>query len=152
MKKRIILSVLLIAALTVLCGCKAEKKLSEGKVTFTAVDGISGLPIENVRIVLPENGIETVTGADGKCEEVTVSVSKDGRYPIVQDYGTFTVFAFKDGYSDYALFYARIKENDKRNMKIFLFSENSPLSKGLPISIIESPDEEWVKEYIAQYK
>lgn len=152
MKKRIILTVLLIVAVAILCGCTTEKQESEGKVTFTAVDGISGLPIENVRIVLPENGIETVTGSDGKCEEVTVSVSKDRRYPILQDYGTFTVFAFKDGYSDYALFYARIKENEKRNMKIFLFSEESPLSKGLPISIIESPDEEWVKEYMAQYK
>lgn len=152
MKKRVILSVLLIFTVIALSGCKTEKQVSEGQVNFTAVDGISGLPLENVRIVLPEEGKEGITGSDGKCGGFEVTVSKDDRYPIEQDYGTFTVFAFKEGYSDYALFYARIKENESRNMKIFMFSDESPLSKGLPISIIESPDEEWVKEYMAKYK
>lgn len=153
MKKIIPVLIALIMVFTLFgCGKSTEKNTEQGSVVFTVVDGITGLPIEGARVVLPENKCEFTTDSLGKTEEMSVSVSRDDRYTYPQEYGTFSVLAFKEGYSDYALFYAQIRPDEKRNMKIFMFSSDSPLSKGLPIAIIESPDDDWVGEYIARNK
>ena len=153
MKKFIPLIVVMMFALVFSgCGEKNSKNTEQGSAVFTVIDGITGLPIEGARVVLPENKCEFVTDSLGKTEEMRIAVSRDERYTYPQEYGTFSVLAFMEGYSDYALFYAQIRPGEKRNMKIFMFSADSPLSKGLPIAIIESPDDDWVNEYVARNK
>lgn len=147
----ILIALLLVFSLSA-CGRNTADSTERGSVIFTVVDGITGLPIEGARVVLPENKCEFTTDDLGKTEEMNVEVSRDDRYTYPQEYGTFSVLAFKEGYSDYALFYAQIRPGEKRNMKIFMFSSDSPLSKGLPIAIIESPDDDWVGEYIVRNK
>lgn len=151
--KRII-SIAVICALLLFTGCANNTKDEQamGEVNFTVLDGFSGLPIENVRIVIPEGEIEAFTDATGKCTLKNVPIVFDERYPIKQGYGTFSVLGYKEGYNDYALFFAHLQDGQERNLKIYMFMLDTPFSKGTPLSTIESPDNEWVKELVEKYR
>lgn len=148
------LVVLLLCTVFVFTGCSAKEKNIEqkGVVSFTAIDGFSGLPIEDVKIVLPENNCELMTDSDGRTEKAEVKVIENQNYTVKQNYGTFTVLAYKEGYNDYALFYAQIKKGQERNIKLYMFLKDTPLSSGTPLATVESPDKEWVSEIVKKYK
>ncbi len=151
MKKRIV-AVIMLVCMVFLTSCKGKTVELTGNVSFTVVDGLNSTPIEGVKIVLPEDKVTLMSDSDGKTEECSVKVLCDDRYSVKQEYGTFTVLAFKEGYCDYALFYAQIRPDEHRKMKIFLFMQDTPIANGSPIAIIESPDEKWTEEYIGKYK
>lgn len=150
MKK--LIPILLILFLFVGCAPSENENLKKGTVSFTAIDGFSGLPIENVKIVLPENDCELFTDTDGRTNKTQINVIKNENYTVSQDYGTFTVLAYKEGYNDYALFFAQIKEGQERNIKVYMFLKDTPLSSGTPLATIESPDKEWVREIVEKYR
>lgn len=146
--------VLLFCVLLVLSGC-AEKEtiISEkGKVSFTVIDGFSGLPLEGVRLVLPENNCEVISDYSGKTESVEVNVIKAENLTVPQDYGIFSVLGYKEGYNDYALFFAQIKSGQERNIKVYMFMKDTPMSSGRPMATVESPDKQWVSELIEKYR
>ncbi len=134
------------------CGTVNETKIETGTVGFTVVDGLNGLPIEGVRIVVPESGEESVTDSDGHSQKLAIPIIKCGSGKLQSDCGIFTVLAFKENYNDYALFYAKLDANEERNMKIFMFMTDTPLSNGAPLSTVEAPDREWVEKIIKEYK
>jgi len=153
MKKLFVALMLLAITLLSVCGCaKTEENVDNGYVTFYAIDGFSGLPLENVRIVLPENECELITGTDGRSEKAQIKVIKNAQSPFEQEYGTFTVLAYKEEYNEYALIYAQIKKEQEREIKIYMFKKETPLSNGAPLATIESPPKEWVKELIEAYR
>ena len=150
MKK--LIPLLLIMLLFVGCAPSENENLKKGTISFTAIDGFSGLPIENVRIVLPENNRELMTDANGRTEKATVNVIENINYTVKQNYGTFSVLAYKEGYNDYALFFAQIKEGQERNIKVYMFLKDTPLSSGTPLATVESPDKDWVNEFVQKYR
>ena len=95
-----------------------------------------------------------MTGSDGKTEAAEIAVLYDTHFADIhlQEYGTFTVLAYKEGYSDYALFFAQIRENQERNIKVYMFMKDTPMSNGAPLATVESPEKEWVKELVEQYR
>ena len=151
MKKAI---VLLVIIATMFSGCaKKEVKNNEyGKVSFTVIDGFSGLPVEGVRLVIPECEKELFTDSSGKTDQTEVTVIKNENSVLKQDYGTFSVLGYKDGYNEYALFYAQIKDGQERNIKVYMFMTDTPLSSGTPLATIESPDKEWVNMLVEKYR
>ena len=151
MKKAI---VLLVIIATMFSGCaKKEVKNNEyGKVSFTVIDGFSGLPVEGVRLVNPECENELITDSSGKTDQTEVTVIKNENSVLKQDYGTFSVLGYKDGYNEYALFYAQIKGGQERNIKVYMFMTDTPLSSGTPLATIESPDKEWVNMLVEKYR
>ncbi|MBR6765058.1 MAG: hypothetical protein IKM06_01100 [Clostridia bacterium] len=152
MKK--ILTVILLCSVLFASGCskKENAATATGTVSFTVVDGFSGLPIENVKIVIPECEAVSVTDSSGKTERITVPVIKDERYPIPEGYGTFSVLGFCEGYNDYALFFAHISEQQERSIKLYMFKTDTPFSSGAPLSTIESPNKEWVSKLMEKYR
>ncbi len=153
--KRII-SFVLLCTLFVFAGCGEAQDPAENdaSVSFQVLDGVSGMPVEGVRIVLPEYKKELLTGSDGKTEAAEIAVLYDTHFADIhlQEYGTFTVLAYKEGYSDYALFFAQIRENQERNIKVYMFMKDTPMSNGAPLATVESPEKEWVKELVEQYR
>lgn len=148
--------VILILCAVFLCSCQKNKEHEEDNATvsFLAVDGVSGLPIENVKVVLPEYNKVLYTDSEGRIEETKISVLYDTRTEkvMLQDYGTFTVLAYKEEYNDYALFYAQATEFEERRIKIYMFKKETPLGNGAPLATIESPDKKWVENVVEKYK
>jgi len=145
---------LLICCCIFLSGCaeKEAQSTEKGKVSFTVIDGFSGLPLEGVRIVLPENDCELVSDYSGKTEKAEINVIKDDSYTVPQNYGMFSVLAYKEGYNDYALFFAQIKDGQERNIKVYMFMKDTPMSSGMPMATIESPDKQWVSDMLNKYR
>ena len=147
---------LIICLTFLLCGCgeKDSVKENDASVSFSAIDGVSGLPIDNVKIVLPEYEKVLYTNENGRTEKVEVPVMYDMHYSetLAQGYGVLSVLAYKEGYNDYALFLAQVEEQKERNIKIYLFALDAPISKGAPIYTVESPDKEWVNQLLEKYK
>lgn len=152
MKK--LISVVILCAVLFCSGCANNTKSEQavGEVNFTVLDGFSGLPVENVRLVIPEGNLEGYTDSSGKCLIKNVPIVFDERYPIKQGYGTFSVLGYKEGYNDYALFFAQLQKDQSRNLKIYMFMVDTPFSSGTPLSTIESPDNDWVKELVEKYR
>ncbi len=134
------------------CANKEQKTTETGMVSFTVIDGFSGLPLEGVRIVIPECEKELFTDSSGKTEKTEVAVIKNEHAAMKQDFGTFSVLGYKDGYNEYALFYAMIKNGQDRNIKLYMFMTDTPLSSGRPLATIESPDKDWVDELVEKYR
>ncbi len=154
MKK--IICFILIACTLLMCSCnnnEAQETENAG-ISFLAVDGVSGLPIENVKIVLPEYKKAFYTDSDGRVEETKINVLYDTRSEkmLLQEYGTFTVLAYKEEYNDYALFYAQATEFESRRIKIYMFKKDTPLGNGAPLATIESPDKKWVENVVEKYR
>ena len=151
MKK--IISLLLICSILVLVGCKKEENNNVfGQVNVTVLDGFSGMPVEQVKIVIPEGEQVAYTDSSGKCSIKNVPIIFDNRYPIKQGYGTFSLLGYKEGYNDYALFFAQLKEEETRNIKIYMFLSDAPFSQGTPLSTIESPEKDWVIEILDKFR
>ncbi len=151
MKK--IVSVIIICSILLFSGCETKKKNNAvGQINVTVLDGFSGLPVEQVKLVVPEGEKIAYTDSSGKCSITDVPIFFDERYPIKQGYGTFSLLGYKDGYNDYALFFAQLKEGETRNFKIYMFMVDTPFSSGTPLSTIESPDSEWVKGILDNYR
>jgi hypothetical protein len=153
MMKKIIV-ILLACSMLVCTSCSKNESENEfsGTVSFTAIDGFSGLPIENVRIVIPECDKQVYTDMSGRTEKISVPVIADKRYPIPQGYGTFSVLGYCEGYNDYALFFAHISNEQDRHVKIYMFKTDTPFSSGTPLSTIESPNADWVSELVEKYR
>ncbi|MBE7092413.1 MAG: hypothetical protein E7365_04465 [Clostridiales bacterium] len=144
---------ILLCLILIFTGCsKNNKNTATGSVNFTVLDGFSGLPVENVKIVVPEGELIGYTDSLGKCSISDIPVIFDQRYPIKQGYGTFSVLGYKEGYNDYALFFAQINEQQERNIKIYMFKTDTPFSSGTPLSTIESPNNDWVKDILEKYR
>ncbi len=153
--KKIICLILIICTIFV-CSCKnnESEETQNAGISFLAVDGVSGLPIENVKIVLPEYKSVYYTDNDGRVEEIKINVLYDVRSEkmLLQEYGTFTVLAYKEEYNDYALFYAQATEFETRRIKIYMFKNDTPLGNGAPLATIESPDKKWVENVVEKYR
>lgn len=151
MKK--IISLIIICSIMLLSGCETKvNNNAVGQINVTVLDGFSGLPVEQVKLVVPEGEKTAYTDSTGKCTITDVPIIFDERYPVKQGYGTFSLLGYKEGYNDYALFFAQLKENETRNFKIYMFLVDTPFSSGTPLSTIESPDNEWVKEILNNYR
>ena len=144
-------AVLLVFVMLFAAGCGGEQESAVyGSVKFFVVDGLSGMPIENVRIVLPESGNELYTDSDGKTETINLGVSEKGG--LACECGTFTVLAYKDEYNDFALFYAQIDKEKERTLKLYMFMKDTPMGNGAPISTVESPEKDRVSEIVEKYR
>ena len=154
MKKIICVFLILCTLFVCACGEKESQDTDNAKVSFLAIDGVSGLPIENVKVVLPEYKQVFYTDNEGRIAETQINVLYDTRSEkvVLQEYGTFTVLAYKEGYNEYALFYAQAVENEERKIKIYMFKKDTPLGNGAPLAIIESPDKKWVENVVEKYK
>lgn len=151
MKK--IVSLIILCTILVFTGCDTKvKNNAVGQINVTVLDGFSGLPVEQVKLVVPEGERIAQTDSSGKCTITDVPIIFDERYPVKQGYGTFSLLGYKEGYNDYALFFAQLKEGETRNLKIYMFLVDAPFSSGTPLSTIESPDSEWVKEILNNYR
>ena len=152
MKKTILVLIMCTVLMLTACGQGEQNVSGYGEVYFTAIDGFSGMPIEGVRIVIPEGEQEAFTDSGGKTVKLTVPIAKGDSNCLTQEFGTFSVLGYKEGYNEYALFFAQINEGQQRNIKIYMFRKDSPLSSGTPLSTIESPDKDWVSELVEKYR
>lgn len=154
--KKIICFILIICTLFACCACgnNEDKEIKNAGISFLAVDGVSGLPLANVKVVLPEYDTALFTNSEGRTEEIMVDALYDTRSEkvLLQDYGTLTVLAYKEEYNDYALFYAQVVEYESRRVKIYMFKKDTPLGNGAPLATIESPDKKWVENVVEKYR
>ncbi len=152
MKKKVLVVIMCIGLLFTACD-QGEKSVSGyGEVYFTVIDGFSGMPIEGVRIVIPECEQEALTGSGGKTAKLTIPVVKGDSNCLTKEFGTFSVLGYKEGYNEYALFFAQINEGQQRNIKMYMFKKDTPLSSGTPLATIESPDKDWVSELVEKFR
>lgn len=152
MRKKILVLMMLTVILLTGCGKETNPVGKSGKVTFTAVDGLTGQTIPDVRVVVPEGDLIAYTNDNGRTEAMTVPVIEESNVPMKKKYGTFTVLAYAEGYCDFCLFYAQLLPDQERNVKIFLFQKDSPMASGAPLATVESPENEWVKTLADRYR
>jgi len=150
LKKTVIL--IMAVALLLLSGCQANQAAEKhiGTVTVTVIDGMSGLPIENVKVVIPECDTVAVTDSDGKTDIMRVELEDSAVYN--KQGGLFTLLAFNEQYNDYVLYYANLDNNENRKMKIFLFRKDTPMSNGAPLATVECPSKDVTAEIVNKYR
>ena len=151
MKKIICLALVLVSVAFGGCDKKTEIGL-KSRVEFTVCDGFSGLPMENVTVIVPECELVLQTGSNGKTEEADILIADESRLPYPDGVGTFSVLAFKEGYNDFALFFAMAEEGEVRRLKVYMFSLDTPFNKGVPLTTVESPEGEWFEDLVEFYK
>lgn len=151
MKK--IICIICVALLLFSAGCnnKQNTENDEAYVSFTVIDGFSGLPVEDVRVVLPDSDTVAETDSEGRTGKLRVPVVKSNLKSLPNNKGYFSVLAFKEGYNDYCLFFASVEPNEDRKMKIYIFKLETPMSEGRPLVTVESPDTDWAKELCDEY-
>ena len=153
MRKKFLVILMMTVILLTGCGKEANPEGKTGKVIFTAVDGLTGQTIPDVRVVVPEGNLIAYTNDNGRTEQMNIPIIEESNVPMKKNYGTFTVLAYAEGYCDFCLFYAQLSPEQERNVKIFLFQKDSPLaSGGAPLATVESPENEWVKELAEHYR
>ena len=123
-----------------------------GLLSVRVTDGWTDAPIENARVVIPESGGVCQTDGNGRTVLMEVPVLRDAhfRHILPQDWGTVTVLVYAEGYYACALYHARVAADAPReDLPIRLFPNDGTLET--PFSLIESPDEDWVREMLHRY-
>lgn len=123
------------------------------KIRIKAVDVTSRLPVEGACVCIPEAKIYVYTDQRGCTPLIEVPVIPDDCYDKIhkRNFGLVTVIVYKENYVDYILMNLTVKENEVRQgitVTLFPKGENSPPFT----SIVETPDEIWVKELIEKYR
>ncbi len=125
----------------------------------TAVLGVTvteygGAAIEGATVCIIETAGYYKTDANGRTEPIKVPVTRNSNFDtsLPRPYGEVTVFVYKDGYIDYVLFYVMVFENKTRGgLPVRLYPTGDP-ENAIPHSLIEGPDNNWVKELIKKYR
>ena len=128
-----------------LCGCG---KPSTGSVAFRILDGHTAEPVQNAAVVIPEADKTVFTDANGYTEDIEVTIVEDTRFAIAKPWGEVSVLIYKDGFSDYALFYAQVQKNVRRDViTVFLYNMGAQ-----PYALIEGPKDDWVLQMLEHYR
>ncbi|MBQ3551882.1 MAG: hypothetical protein IJA35_01805 [Clostridia bacterium] len=129
-------------------GC-IEKRSS---LQVRVLDAFSASPISNAHVIIAETGDEFITHEKGFTEEFSVRVyDYEGHLPLSQNWGELTLIVYADGYLDLVLFHLTVYPNKLRNVTLYLFPDDGSTDHA-PISIIESPNDEWVKKLVDECK
>ncbi|HMM30313.1 MAG TPA: hypothetical protein PKB13_00910 [Clostridia bacterium] len=125
-----------------------------GHMEVSVVDAYTLRPLENSTIVIPENGMQAVTDANGKAQFYGIAIEKDATLNALlpMDCGRITLLVYREGYLPFALFYTQLYENRVRNgPTIYMFPTGT--ESGLEaITVIEAPAYEWVRELLEKYR
>lgn len=143
---------LLAAGLCLLPASGCVRAGETGLLSVRVTDGWTDAPIENARVVIPESGGVCQTDGNGRTGLMEVPVLRDAhfRHILPQDWGTVTVLVYAEGYYACALYHARVAADAPReDLPIRLFPNDGTLET--PFSLIESPDEDWVREMLHRY-
>lgn len=127
---------------------------TQGKIRIEVVDGFTDMPIYGADVVIPEINQSFTTDENGLTPLISVPVKVDSRFNqmLPQDWGGVSILVYCDGYTDYALFYTHVKEDEERDaVRIYLFEEGSTGSSQ-PFSIIEGPERQWVQKMLDKYR
>lgn len=129
-------------------GC-AEKRSS---LQIRVLDAFSTSPIDHAHVLIAETGDEFITHEKGFTEAFSVPVyDYEGHLPLSQDWGELTIIVYAEGYLDLVLFHLAVYPDSLRNVTLYLFPDDGS-TDGAPISMIESPNDEWVKKLIDECK
>ncbi|MBQ2517986.1 MAG: hypothetical protein II536_04080 [Clostridia bacterium] len=141
-KKALFVCVLLFAALAV-SGCAGKPPGAQNANMIVCVrDGFTDEPITGARVVIPEAGVEALTGPDGKTEVLRLPVIRDAEYEklLPSNEGRVTVLVYAEGMTPYLLLYARVRENELRQPEVLMFPADGSMEV---FPVCEAPDMSW---------
>jgi hypothetical protein len=159
MKKRFyFISILILGVLTIaniystaqyLLGSPAPT----AKVRLKVVDVLTRLPVSGACVCIPEGEIYACTDDRGNTPLIEVPVIADHTFDNIykRNFGLITVIVYKENYVDHIMMNITVRENEVRQgitVALFPRQESSPPF----VSIVETPDENWVKELIDKYR
>ena len=123
------------------------------KVRFTILDIEDNKPVYNACICIPEANAYFYTDNNGNTPLMEVPVLPNEYYnkTLKRNFGEITVLIYKEGYIDYILLNFTVKENEVRQgVKLLLYKKEN--SEQDFISIVETPDNNWIKSLIEKYR
>jgi hypothetical protein len=149
-KKAVLALALLFAALEIsgCMRCAEDKKFGERIVCVR--DGFTDEPIRGALVVIPEAGIETVTGPDGGTTVLRLPIIPDAEYEklLPANEGRVTVLVYADGKTPYLLLYARVREGELRKPQVLMFPSDGSMEV---FPVCEAPGMSWCEELARMY-
>ncbi len=159
MKKRFYFVSILILGVLVLANIYSTAQYLLGspaptaKVRFKVVDVLTRLPVCGACVCIPEGEIYTYTDDKGNTPLIEVPVIADRSFDNIhkRDFGLITVIIYKENYVDHIMMNITVREKEVRQgitVALFPRQESSPPF----VSVVETPDDKWIKELIDKYR
>lgn len=123
------------------------------KIRIAAVDIADNKPIHDACVCIPQLNAYFYTDNKGCTPLIDVPVIPDNYYDNIytRNFGEIMVIVYKEGYADYILLNLNIRENEMRqDIKLYLYKKESTQRQF--VSIVETPDENWIKNVIEKYR
>ena len=116
------------------------------------INSTGGLPVENAKIVFPQNGQSCTTDSEGYIKNVSVPVysSENSMGEISQDWQKTCFIVYADGFIPTLVYDFRIREKDEKIPNIYVMSEED-YSPEEPLVICELPQTSWAQDVIDRF-
>jgi hypothetical protein len=159
MNKKILLTLILVLGLLIVLNIYSAailllaKPAPSAKVKFCVADIADNTPVGGAKVYIPQVNAYFETDETGSTPVIEVPVLPDGYYDNIykRSFGEITAIVYKEGYIDYILLNLCVRENEQRlSIKLFMYKKGT--SDREFISIVETPDESWVKGMIDKYR
>lgn len=123
-------------------------------LVVTVVDGLSGKPVMDATVCIPETGSYNKTDAMGKTAAIQVPLIRNQNFDTVhkRGWGEITLLVYKDGYIDFILFYTIIPADRVRYGPVVMLFEAYAADDGAIQHLVEGPPEEWIRELVEKYR
>lgn len=159
MNKKILVSLIIILTLLITANLYSAammlfaKPVSTARIRLNISDISDNKPVRSACVYIAETGRYFDTDNAGYTPVIEVPIMPANHYDNIykRSFGEITVIVYKEGYIDYALFNLNVRENEERlNLKIFMYKKGT--SNQNFISIVETPDNNWIQNLIDKYR
>ena len=123
-----------------------------GHLHIRVVNAYTLMPVEGVRVVIPDAEKELVSDNTGSCVFTGMPIRKNSLHQrlVPQDWGECTVIASYGGYRPTVILNVRVDKDKMRNgPTVYMFPEE--LDDIEVAAIVESPDDEWLAQLVEKY-
>lgn len=116
----------------------------------TVVDGATGIVLQGANVCIPEINGYYSTDSNGVTATIPIPYRPNTNFDktLKRAWGDITVLTYKDGYADFIIFYIMTTKDTTRRLTITLYPSSTPMTH----TLIESPDPNWVQDFVNKYK
>lgn len=146
----IIATAALIALLAGAWLARALPPTPAGSIRVRVSDALTDEGLLGAAVVIAETGERYITDSKGYTPIIELRVLRDRRFDSVlrRDWGEATVLVYADGYAPMALLHVAVKADKLRSrVPVYMFKDSGQGA----LSMIESPNMEWISSLIAQF-